>query len=98
MNKSEERIVVAQEEVFEFGTNEGNSVRVWCSWLTASAEVNNGSETANDLTKKWEDEWLKALEAYVESILLHDYQARVWPEEMWISRKSVQTFEANAGE
>ena len=88
MNKWEESNNDAKEEVLEFGTQEGDDVRVLGSWMRADADVNNRIRRANGLWWKVK-EWLKGsrlskrcqarvVEACVECSLLYDCQVRVW--------------------
>ena len=88
MNEWEEQNNEAKEEVLEFGTEEGGSVRVLGSWVCASADVKNRIKRANGLwwkvkswlkgsrlTKRWQG---RVIEACVECSLLYDCQVRVW--------------------
>ena len=77
-----------KEETLEFGTNEGEDVRVLGSWLGAKEDVNHRKRRAGALWGKVK-EWLngsslnkrwqaRIVEACVESSLLYDCQVRVW--------------------
>lgn len=88
MNKWEEMNNDDKEECLEFGTNEGNEIRVLGSWVGTDADVRNRVKRANGLwwrvkgylkgsrmSKRWQ---ARVIEACVESSLLYDCQARVW--------------------
>ena len=88
MGRWEERDNEDKEETLEFGTNEGEDVRVLGSWLGAKEDVNHRKQRAGALWGKVK-EWLngsrlnkrwqaRIVEACVESSLLYDCQARVW--------------------
>ena len=49
MNEWEERNADAKQEVLEFGTNEGGTVQILRSWVSASAYVNKRTITGNGL-------------------------------------------------
>ena len=88
MNKWEERNNDAKEEVLEFGTKEGEEIRVLGSWVGAEVDGRNRTRRAGGLWARVKG-WLKGsrmskkrqarvVEACVESSLLYDCQARVW--------------------
>ena len=76
------------EEVLEFGTEEGDEVRILGSWLGEKEDVRNRIRRAgmlwgnvrgwlkgSRLSKMWQG---RIVQACVESSLLYDCQARVW--------------------
>ena len=88
MNKWEERNNDDKEEVLEFGTQEGEEVRVLGSWMGTEADLSNRKRRAgmlwsrvkrwlkgSRLSKRWQG---RVVEACVECSLLYDCQARVW--------------------
>ena len=88
MNRWEERNNEDKEEVLDFGTEEGEEIRVLGSWVGMDADVKNRIKRAgrlwgnvkgwlkgSRLSKRWQG---KIVEACVESSLLYDCQARVW--------------------
>ena len=88
MNKWEERNNDAKEEVLEFGTKEGDEIRVLGSWMGANEDVRNRIRRANGLwwrVKKWlkgsrmsKRCQARVVQACVESSLLYDCHVRVW--------------------
>lgn len=88
MNKWEERNNDDKEEVLEFGTEEGEEIRVLGSWMGMKVDASNRIKRAGRLWGSVK-EWLKGsllskrwqarvVEACVESSLLYDCQARMW--------------------
>ena len=86
MGRCEERNNEDKEEVLEFGTEEGDEVRILGSWMGEKEDVRNRIKGAgmlwgnvklegSRLSKRWQG---RIVQACVESSLLYDCQARVW--------------------
>ena len=88
MGRWEERNNEDKEEVLEFGTEEGDEVRILGSWMGEKEDMRNRIKRAGmlwgnvkgwlkwfRLSKRWQG---RIVQACVESSLLYDCQARVW--------------------
>ena len=88
MGRWEERNNEDKEEVLEFGTEEGDEVRILGRWMGEKEDVRNRIRIAwmlwgnvkgwlkgSRLSKRWQE---RIVQACVERSLLYDCQARVW--------------------
>ena len=72
MGRWEERNIEDKEEMLEFGTEEGDEVRILGSWMGGGWR---GWVKGSRLSKRWQG---RIVQACVENSLFYDCQARVW--------------------